>query len=118
MRKQRQAELADIGTVRSHVGGWSISTAGMLSTCRGLHFDVRDVTHGVEMIGPACDHHAVLVALGYSRQFRFHTNVASREVSCRAGDLIVVPSGSPSRFGGAIPAILRNGIDPEQLSAS
>ncbi|MBP2444828.1 helix-turn-helix transcriptional regulator [Rhizobium leguminosarum] len=118
MRKQRQTELADISTVRSHVGGWPISTAGMSSTSRGLHFDVRDVTHGVEMIVPACDHHAVLVALGSSRQFRFHTNVASREVSCRAGDIIVVPSGSPARFGGAVPPILRIGIDPEQLSAS
>lgn len=118
MRKQCQAGLADIAAVRANIGGWPLSTMGMSNTSRGLSFDVRDASHGVEMLVPACDHHAVLVALGSSRQFRFYTQVASREVSCRAGDIIVVPAGSPARLGGAIPAMLRIGIDPEQLSDS
>lgn len=116
MKKRRQNGLASIASVRANLGGWPISTAGMSNTSRGLSFDVRDASHGVEMNVQACDHHAVLVALSSSRQFRFHTQVASREVSCRAGDIIVVPAGSPARFGGAIPSMLRIGIDPGQLS--
>ncbi|MGO6985109.1 helix-turn-helix transcriptional regulator [Rhizobium leguminosarum] len=116
MKIQGQSELSGIGEIRAQLGGWPISTAGMSSTSRGLHFDVRDGSHGVELVVPGCDHHAVLVALGSSRQFRFQTHIASREVSCRAGDLIVVPAGSPARLGGAVPPMLRIGIDPEQLS--
>ncbi|MGO4355111.1 helix-turn-helix domain-containing protein [Rhizobium sp. RAF36] len=116
MKKRRQNQLPDIAAIRSYIGGWPISTAGLSNTSRGLSFDVREASHGIEMLVPACDHHAIVVALGSSRQFRFYTQVASREVSCRAGDLIVVPAGSPARLGGAIPAMLRIGIDPEQLS--
>jgi AraC family transcriptional regulator len=115
MKDRGQSELASIVGVRARIGGWPISTTGMSLTSRGLHFDVRDGSYGVELIVPACDHHAVMVALGSSRQFTCETRRRSRVVSCRAGDLIVVPIGSLARLGGAIPPMLRIGIDPEQL---
>lgn len=116
MKVHGQAALSGIAEIRSQLSGWPISSVGMSSTSRGLHFDVRDGSHGVDLNLPACDHHAVLVALGSSRQFRFQTHIASREVSCRAGDLIVVPAGSTARLGRAIPPMLRIGIEPGQLS--
>ncbi|MGO8656794.1 hypothetical protein ACC771_14260, partial [Rhizobium ruizarguesonis] len=64
MKNQGQSDLSGIGEIRAQLGGWPISTAGMSSTSRGLHFDVRDGSHGVELVVPGCDHHAVLVALG------------------------------------------------------
>jgi AraC family transcriptional regulator len=80
-----------------------------------MYFDVRDSSHGVDLFVPACDHHAVMVALGSSRQFTCETHHPCRTVSCRAGDLIVVAAGSTMRLGSAIPPMLRIGIDPEQL---
>lgn len=115
MKKEVPSNLAGIAAVRASIGGWPISTAGMSSTSRGLYFDIREASHGIELIVPACDHHAVMVALGSSRQFRCETHRASREVSCRAGDLIVVRAASSARLSGAIPPMLRIGIEPEQL---
>jgi len=114
---QSEPELAGIAGVRARIGGWPLSTTGMSATSRGLHFDVRDGSHGVELILQACDHHAVMVALGSSRQFTYEKPGISRAVSCRAGDLIVIPAGIGTRLGGAIPPILRIGIDPDQLGA-
>lgn len=101
--------------MRAHIGGWTIATNGMSATSRGLHFDVREASHGIELVVPACDHHAVMVALSSSRQFTCETGRSSREVSCRAGDLIIVPAGKTARLGGGIPPMLRIGIEPEQL---
>lgn len=115
MKKDNPSNLVGIAGVRASIGGWPISTAGMSSTSRGLHFDVREASHGVELLVPACDHHAVMVALGSSRQFRCETHRGPREVSCRAGDLIVVRAGSSARLSGAIPPMLRIGIETEQL---
>lgn len=115
MKRRGQAKLVGIAEVRARINGWTISTAGMSATSRGLHFDIRNGSHGVELSVPACDHHAVMVALGSSRQFTCETRGASREISCRAGDLIVVPTESSARLAGAIPPLLRIGIDPEQL---
>jgi AraC family transcriptional regulator len=115
MKKLGQAECVGIAQVRARIGGWTLSTAGMSATSRGLHFDIRNGSHGVELNLPACDHHAVMVALGSSRQFTCETRGTSREISCRAGDLIAVPAGSSARLAGAIPPLLRIGIDPEQL---
>jgi len=115
MKKDSPSDLVGIASVRASIGGWPISTAGMSSTSRGLYFDVREASHGVELIVPACDHHAVMVALASSRQFKCETHRASREVSCRAGDLIVIRAASAARLSGAIPPMLRIGIEPEQL---
>ncbi len=115
MRKALGLELAGIVGVRARIGGWPMSTAGMSPTSRGLYFDVREASHGVDVMVPACDHHAVMVALGSSRQFTCQTRKAPRDVSCRAGDLVVVAAGSIARLAGAIPPMLRIGIDPEQL---
>lgn len=87
----------------------------MSATSRGLHFDVREASHGVELIIPACDHHAIMVALSSSRQFSCETRRLPREVSCRAGDLIAVPAGSTAHLAGGIPPMLRIGIEPDQL---
>jgi AraC family transcriptional regulator len=115
MSNDGQGELAGIVGVRARMRGWPISTTGMSSTSRGLHFDVRDASHGVELVVSACDHHAVMVALGSSRQFACETYRRSREVSCRAGDFIVIPAGSTVRLAGGIPPMLRIGIEPDQL---
>jgi AraC family transcriptional regulator len=118
MKKGSGRSFASIASVRAQIGGWPISTAGMSSTSRGLHFDVREASHGIELNVPPCDHHAVMVALGSSRLFTCETHRPSREVSCRAGDLIVVRAGSASRLAGAVPPLLRIGIEPEQLRNS
>jgi len=115
MRKRGQDKLADIVQVRAQLGGWPISATGLSPTSRILYFDIRDGSHGVELRVPPCDHHAVMVALGSSRQFTCETGRMARAVSCRAGDLIVVPARSAARLGGAIPPMLRIGIDPQQL---
>lgn len=115
MSNHGQSELAGIVGVRARMRGWPISTTGMSSTSRGLHFDVRDASHGIGLIVPACDHHAMMVALGSSRQFTCETYRRSREVSCRAGDFIVIPAGSGVRLAGGIPPMLRIGIEPDQL---
>src|ERR1700748_957009 len=115
MKKESPSNLAGIAGVRASIGGWPISTAGMSSTSRGLYFDVREASHGVELLVPACNHHAVMVALASSRQFRCETHRVSREVSCRAGDLIVVRAARSARLSGEIPAVLPIGIETEQL---
>jgi AraC family transcriptional regulator len=115
MKKQGQGALAGIADARARIAGWTISTAGMSATSRGLHFDIRNGSHGVELALPPCDHHGVMVALGSSRQFTCETRGTVREISCRAGDLIFAPVATATRLAGAIPPLLRIGIDPGQL---
>jgi hypothetical protein len=61
MNSDGQAKLAGIASARARIGRWPIPTTAMSPTSRGLHFDVREGSHGVELIVPACDRHAVMV---------------------------------------------------------
>jgi AraC family transcriptional regulator len=71
MKKDSLSNLAGIARVRASIGSWPISTTGMSSTTRGLYFDVREASHGVELIVPACDHHAA--SFSTERRCEFHS---------------------------------------------
>ncbi len=109
-----QAELASIASARARIGGWPIPTTAMSPTSRDLHFDVREGSHGVELIVPACDHHAVTVPWVVEAIHLRNAQVVPRSFLpgrrsyCR-------PCRQFSSARGAIPPILRIGIDPEQL---
>lgn len=118
MKKQASPNLVGIVGVRARLGGWPLSTIGMSPTSRSLQFDVRDGSYGVELAIPACDHHAVMVALASSRQFAFKTDRLSREVACRAGDLVFVSAGTSARLTGGIPPMLRIGVEPNRVQPS
>lgn len=91
MKIQGQSELSGIGEIRAQLGGWPISTAGMSSTSRGLHFDVRDGSHGVELVVPGCDHHAIsgagiITAIPLSNSHSVPRGILqSRGSDCRPG---------------------------------
>jgi AraC family transcriptional regulator len=112
--KTTPSDHAGLAVVRTAFGGWPISATGMSRSSRGLFFDIRESSHGIELVVPPCDHYAVLVALGSSRLFSCDFGTL-REISCRAGDLVVIPVGVRARLAGAIPALLRIGIDPERF---
>lgn len=112
MNIAKPASLAGILVVRN------VLDVVLIRSTRGVHLDIISARHGVELGIPACDHYALMVALGSSGRLLCETRSGLQEMSCRAGDLIVVPIGSSAKLSGSVPPFLRVGIDADRVKAT